>query len=142
MRDEMNLSSVDLIYLDPPFSSNRDYNAVYKDETGRMLPDQVEAFCDTGELNSERIRAIQEMNALRRTQPRLLAYLSYIAQRLLPMRGILRPTGSVYLHCDPTASHYIKVLMDAIFEHANFRNEIIWKRTGSHGGARRWWAGS
>jgi len=147
MRDEINLSSVDLIYLDPPFSSNRDYNAIYKEETGRMLPDQVEAFCDTWELNSEHERAIREMpvlmreagiddeiaefwrmwmNALRRTQPRLLAYLSYMAQRLLPMRGILRSTGSIYLHCDPTASHYIKVLMDAIFEHANFRNQPLW----------------
>ena len=78
------------------------------------------------------------MNALRHTQPRLLAYLSYMVERLLAMKGILKPTGSVYLHCDPTASHYIKAMMDAIFGHTNFRNEIIWKRTGSHGGARRW----
>ena len=127
---------VDLIYLDPPFNSNRNYNAIYKDETGRPLPDQIEAFCDMWELDAERERAIRTMpvlmresgledsvaelwrlwmQALRGTQPRLLAYLSYMAQRLLIMKRILKPTGSIYYHCDPTASHYIKALMDAIF---------------------------
>lgn len=146
MRD-MKLGSVDLVYLDPPFNSNRDYNAIYKDETGRPLPDQIEAFNDLWELSEERQRAIRMMpvlmrdygidddivefwkiwmNALRNTQPRLLAYLSYMTERLLPLRGILKPTGSIYLHCDPTASHYIKVMMDGIFGHANFRNEIYW----------------
>ena len=150
---------VDLIYLDPPFNSNRQYNAIYKDETGRPLPDQIDAFCDMWELDSERESAIRTMpvlmresgiddltvefwrlwmNALRGTQPRLLAYLSYMAQRLLIMYRILKPTGSVYLHCDPTASHYIKALMDAVFGHRNFRNEIVWQRTSAHGGAKRW----
>ena len=150
---------VDLIYLDPPFNSNRQYNAIYKDETGRPLPDQIDAFCDMWELDAERERAIRTMpvlmrengiddsvvefwrlwmRALRDTQPRLLAYLSYMAERLLIMRRVLKPTGSLYLHCDPTASHYIKTLMDAIFGHANFRNEIIWQRTSAHSGARRW----
>lgn len=159
MRDHMKLASVDLIYLDPPFSSQREYNAIYKDETGRPLPDQIEAFRDLWELDEERERALRMMpvlmreagivdevaefwrlwmNALRGTQPRLLAYLSYMVERLLLMKGLLRPTGSVYLHCDPTASHYIKVMMDAIFGHENFRNEVVWKRTHSHGGARRW----
>lgn len=144
---EMPLGSVDLIYLDPPFSSNRDYNAIYKDETGRPLPDQIEAFCDTWTLDEETERAVRQMpillrdaglddevaefwrlwmNALRKTNPRLLAYLAYMVQRLLPMRGILKPTGSVYLHCDQTASHYIKIMMDSIFGHENFRNEIVW----------------
>ncbi len=156
---EWPLASVDLIYLDPPFNSNRQYNAIYKDETGRQLPDQVEAFCDMWELDPERERAIRTMpvlmrengiddatvefwklwmRALRDTQPRLLAYLSYMAERLLIMRRILKPTGSLYLHCDPTASHYIKALLDAIFGHGNFRNEVIWQRTSAHGGARRW----
>ncbi len=156
--DEMPLGSVDLIYLDPPFNSNRDYNAIYKDETGRPLPDQVDAFCDTWALDEERERAIRQMpvllreagidddvaqfwqlwmNALRKTNPRLLAYLSYMTQRLLPMRGILKPTGSIYLHCDPSASHYIKVMMDAIFGHANFRSEIVWQRTSAHSDAKR-----
>ena len=159
MQEEMASEAVDLIYLDPPFNSNRQYNAIYKDETGRLLPDQVEAFCDMWELDSERERAIRDMpvlmrkngvddataefwrlwmTALRNTQPRLLAYLSYMAERLLTMRRILKPTGSIYLHCDPTASHYIKALMDAIFGHGNFRSEIVWQRTSAHSGARCW----
>ena len=150
---------VDLIYLDPPFNSNRTYNSIYKDETGRPLPDQIEAFCDMWELDPERERAIRTMpvlmrengiddsiaefwrlwmRALRDTQPRLLAYLSYMAERLLIMHRILKPTGSLYFHCDPTVSHYVKPLLDAIFGHGNFRNEIIWRRTFSHGGAKRW----
>ena len=149
---EMRQGSVDLIYLDPPFNSARDYNAIYKDETGRPLPTSIDAFCDTWTLDSETEDALRTMpnlmkangidhevvrfwslwmNALRKTNPALLAYLSYMTQRLLPMRGILKPTGSIYLHCDPTASHYIKIMMDAIFGHKNFQNEIIWSyRTG------------
>ena len=148
------LEYVDLIYLDPPFNSNRQYNAIYKDETGRPLPDQIEAFCDMWELDDERERAIRTMpvlmreagiddaaadlwrlwmRALRQTQPLLLAYLSYMAQRILIMRRILKSTGSIYLHCDPTASHYIKILMDAIFGHRNFRREIIWNLRGAAG---------
>ena len=149
--EELGLGSVDLIYLDPPFNSNRAYNTIYKDETGRPLPDQIEAFCDAWTLDDERERAINHMpilireagiddevaefwrlwvKALRQANPKLLAYLSYMVQRLLPMKGILKPTGSIYLHCDPTASHYIKVMMDAIFGHKNFRNEIVWCYTG------------
>jgi len=156
---EMPPGSVDLIYLDPPFNSNRDYNAIYKDETGRPLPDQIEAFCDTWTLDEERERAIRTMpilmreagiddevaefwrlwmNALRKTNPRLLAYLSYMVQRLLPMRSILKPTGSIYLHCDPTASHYIKVMLDGIFGHENFQNEFIWYYSGGGASKKRW----
>ena len=145
--EEMGLGSVDLIYLDPPFNSNRAYNAIYKDETGRPLPDQIEAFCDAWTLDAERERAITHMpilireagidddiaefwrywvRALRNANPRMLAYLSYMVQRLLPMKGVLKPTGTIYLHCDPTASHYIKVMMDAIFGHDSCQNEIIW----------------
>ncbi|MYI83195.1 MAG: hypothetical protein F4056_07880 [Chloroflexi bacterium] len=140
-------ASVDLIYLDPPFNSQRGYNAIYTTETGQPLPDQIEAFCDMWELDAEREQAIRHMpvlmreagvdddvaefwriwmNALRNTQPRLLAYLSYMVQRLLPMRRLLKPTGSLYYHCDDTAAHYIKVMLDGIFGHQNFRNEIIW----------------
>ena len=150
MQREMKANSVDLIYLDPPFNSNRSYNAIYKDETGRPLPDQIDAFCDLWTLNEETERTIRAvpkimmieginssvikfwqnwMNALRYTNPKLLAYLSYMTERLLQMKILLRPTGSIYLHCDPTASHYIKVVMDGIFGHENFRNEIVWKRT-------------
>ncbi len=150
--------SVDLIYLDPPFNSKKQYNAIYKDETGRPLPDQVEAFCDLFTLDAETERAITHMpvlmreegidddvvefwriwmNVLRRTNPRLLAYLAYMVQRLLVMKRLLKPTGSIYLHCDPTASHYIKVMLDGVFGHDNFRNEIVWKRTSSLSDAKR-----
>ena len=144
---EMPVKGVDLIYLDPPFNSDKQYNSIYKDETGRPLPEQIEAFCDQWTLDEERERAIRNMpilmreagiedeiadfwrlwvNALRATQPRLLAYLSYMVQRLLVMRTLLSDTGSIYLHCDPTVSHYIKIMMDGIFGHKNFRNEIAW----------------
>ena len=149
MQNEMRSNLVDLIYLDPPFNSNRAYNAIYKDETGRPLPDQIDAFCDLWTLDDERERAIRRMpefmvengiddgiiqfwkvwmNALRNTNPKLLAYLSYMVERLVQMKIILKPTGSIYLHCDPTYSHYIKVIMDGIFGQENFRNEIIWQR--------------
>ena len=151
---------VDLIYLDPPFNSNRQYNSIYKDETGRPLPDQIEAFCDMWELDPERERAIRNMpvlmrengiddataefwrlwmTALRNTQPRLLAYLSYMAERLLIMRRILKPTGSIYFHCDSTASHYVKALLDAVFGHSNFRSDITWRRNNPTGrGSKRY----
>jgi len=150
---------VDLIYLDPPFNSKQNYNLIYKNMTGLPVPDQAEAFCDTWEMDAEKEELAKTMpvlmreygvesyyvdfwriwiNALRHTQPHLLAYLIYMVQRLLHMKSILRPTGSIYLHCDPTASHYIKVMMDGIFGHKHFQNEIVWKRTGSHGGSKRW----
>ena len=157
---EMPLASVDLIYLDPPFNSNRQYNAIYQDETGRPLPDQIEAFCDMWELDEERLRAIRTMpvlmresgmddsvaelwrlwmQALRGTQPRLLAYLSYMAERLLLMNRILKPTGSLYYHCDPTTSHYVKPLLDAIFGHQGFRSDITWRRINPTGrGSKRY----
>jgi DNA modification methylase len=155
----MPLQCVDLIYLDPPFNSQQNYNLIYRNMTGKPVPEQAEAFCDTWELDAQKEALARTMpvlmrehgvddyyvkfwqlwmNALRQTQPHLLAYLIYMVHRLLYMKTILRPTGSIYLHCDPTASHYIKVMMDGIFGHQNFRNEIIWKRTGSHGGSKRW----
>ena len=151
MQKEMKSNSVDLIYLDPPFNSNRAYNAIYKDETGRPLPAQIEAFCDLWMLDEERRRAIKDLpnimlkhgvddsvvtfwkvwvNALRNTNPKMLAYLSYMVERLVQMKIILKPTGSIYFHCDAYASHYIKVVMDGIFGHKNFRNEIVWRKYG------------
>lgn len=158
LRESIANESVDLIYLDPPFNSNRAYNAIYRDSTGLELPDQVEAFCDIWELTPERESVIRNMpvlmaqagiedsagklwqlwmSALRNTQPKLLAYLLYMTERLIVMKGILKSTGSIYLHCDPTASHYIKSLMDAIFGHKNFRNEIIWHYRRWTGKAKR-----
>ena len=151
--------SVDLIYLDPPFNSKKNYNLIYKNLTGKPVPDQADAFCDTWEMDSQKEEVARAMpmlmrehgvedyyvefwrlwiNALRHTQPHLLAYLIYMVQRLLNMKSILRPTGSIYLHCDPSASHYIKVMMDGIFGHNNFRNEVIWQRTKAHGRAKKW----
>lgn len=155
----MGKHSVDLIYLDPPFNSKQNYNLLYKTMTGKPVPEQVEAFCDTWEMDAQKEAIARSMpvlmrehgvddyyvdfwrlwmQALRHTQPHLLAYLIFMVQRLLHMKSILRPTGSIYLHCDPTASHYIKVMMDGIFGHENFRNEIIWKRTSAHSGAKRY----
>jgi len=155
----MSSASVDLIYLDPPFNSQRTYNLIYKQMTGLPVPEQEEAFCDAWILDPEKEEMAREMpvmlrhygldeglvafweawiRALRTTQPQLLAYLVYMSYRLFEMKRILRPTGSIYLHCDPTASHYIKVVMDGIFGHDNFRSEISWKRTSSHSSAKRY----
>lgn len=127
--------------------------------TGKPVPDQAEAFCDTWEMDPQKEEIARAMpilmrehgvadyyvefwrlwiNALRHTQPHLLAYLVYMVQRLLYMKSLLRPTGSIYLHCDPTASHYIKIMMDGIFGHDNFQNEIVWKRTSAHSSAKRY----
>ncbi len=151
--------SVDLIYLDPPFKSEQTYNLIYTTLTGQPVPEQAEAFCDTWDMDAEKERLARTMpmlmrehgveeyyvefwrlwiKALRETQPHLLAYLIYMVERLLHMKSILRPTGSIYLHCDPTASHYIKVMMDGIFGHQHFENEIIWKRTSAHSSANRY----
>jgi adenine specific DNA methylase Mod len=150
-------ASVDLIYLDPPFNSQRNYNLIYKQMTGLPVPEQEEAFRDAWELDPEKEEMARRMpivlreygvdeslvqfwqawiTAFRNTQPRLLAYLIYMTYRLFEMRRILRPTGSIYLHCDPTASHYIKVILDGVFGHQSFRNEIVWKRTSAHSGAK------
>ena len=147
MRERMADKSVDLAYLDPPFNSKRDYNAIYKDETGRPLPDQVEAFNDTWTLDSERMRTIRGMQALLRrheingpnadllagmltslvhAQSDMAAYLAYMSERLIEIRRVLKRTGCIYLHCDPTASHYLKLVMDVIFGRRNFINEVIW----------------
>lgn len=147
---QMPAASVDLIYLDPPFKSDRNYNLLYRNLTGRPVSEQADAFCDTWELDAKKEQIARTMpvlmrekgvpdqyvefwrlwmDALRHTQPKLMAYLVYMVQRLLHMRPLLRPSGSIYLHCDPEASHYIKIMMDAIFGHDNFRNEIVWKRS-------------
>lgn len=156
---EMASASVDLVYLDPPFNSQRNYNLIYKKLTGQPVPEQEEAFCDAWDLDPEKEEMARKMpvvlreygasddlimfweawiRALRHTQPRLLAYLVYMSYRLFELRRILKSTGSIYLHCDPQASHYIKIIMDGVFGHTQFRNEIIWRRTGAHGRAKRW----
>ncbi len=154
MKGAMAPSSVDLIYLDPPFNSQRSYNLIYSQVTGQPVPEQEEAFCDAWEMDPEKVEMMGRMQlvykeydvdeelaqfweawirALRNTQPRLLAYLLYMTVRLFEMRRILSSHGTIYLHCDPHASHYMKVIMDGVFGHENFRNEIIWKRTNAKG---------
>lgn len=144
---DLDSNSIDLIYLDPPFNSKKTYNLMYKNMIGEPVDEQVEAFCDSWTMDAEKQDLMENMQvtmrhydidadfiqfwdlwikALRKAQPKLLAYLLYMTARLLEMRRILKPTGSIYYHCDPTASHYIKIIMDGIFGHDNFRNEIVW----------------
>lgn len=143
--------SVDLVYLDPPFKSQQDYNVLFEDRSGDLSEAQIHAFEDTWTWDLTSARAYAEvvesggevsrvMQAFRTFlgETDLLAYLSMMAPRLVELHRVLRPTGSLYLHCDPTASHYLKMLLDAVFGPQNFRNEIVWKRTGAHGSAKRY----
>jgi DNA modification methylase len=143
--------SVDLIYLDPPFKSNQDYNVLFSERSGKRSAAQAHAFEDTWEWGIEAERTFDEvvrgggrvsdvMQAFRRFLGTndMLAYLAMMAPRLVELHRVLKPTGSLYLHCDPTASHSLKLLLDAIFGPANFLNEIIWKRTSAHSSAKRY----
>ena len=134
--------TVDLIYLDPPFNSNQDYNVLFAEKSGIRSAAQIRAFEDTWRwdqgaalIYQQTVEAggkvAQVMQAFRRFlgENDMLAYLSMMAPRLVELRQVLKSTGSIYLHCDPTASHYLKMLMDAVFGPQNFRNEIIWERT-------------
>ena len=134
--------SVDLIYLDPPFNSNTSYNVLFKEPGtgGEQSAAQITAFDDTWHWTSESEQAFQEivktapatvvnlMLSLRRAvrENDILAYLTMMCIRLLELKRVLKETGSIYLHCDPTASHYLKIVLDAVFGKENFRNEIIW----------------
>lgn len=144
--------SVDLIYLDPPFNSNASYNILFKSPSGKAADSQIKAFEDSWHYGTEAAQAFHEVmasgntdvaNLLRAMQAFLgendmMAYLAMMAVRLIELHRVLKPTGSLYLHCDPTASHYLKLLLDGVFGAENFRSEIIWKRTSAHNGARRW----
>lgn len=138
--------SVDLIYLDPPFNSNATYNILFRGPTGDRSQAQIEAFDDTwhwgpasAEAYDDVMRSGLPVAELLKTLRAFLhendmtAYLSMMAVRLIALHRVLKPTGSLYLHCDPVASHYLKLLLDSIFQPVNFRNEIIWKRTFAHG---------
>lgn len=137
---------IDLVYLDPPFNSNQDYNVLFAARDGTRAAAQIKAFEDTwrwDDVASEAYREIVERGPTKVSQVMqafrtflgdndMLAYLSMMAPRLLELRRVLKPTGSLYLHCDPTASHYLKLLMDSIFGPEKFRSEIVWKRSGAH----------
>lgn len=131
--------TVDLIYLDPPFKSNKDYNVLFAEQNGSRSAAQVKAFEDTWEWNTIAAAAYQEiveaggrvsqaMQAFHTFlgESDMMAYLAMMAPRLVELRRVLKLTGSIYLHCDPTASHYLKILMDAVFGPICFKNEIIW----------------
>jgi adenine specific DNA methylase Mod len=150
LRNSIKDESVDLIYLDPPFNSSATYNVLFKSPEGHAAHAQIEAFEDTWHWGEQAEREFAEilhqpktdvaemMQALRRFlgENDMMAYLTMMANRLLELHRVLRSTGSLYLHCDPTASHYLKVVLDGVFGGANFRNEIVWKRTTSHNDAR------
>ncbi len=143
--------TVDLVYLDPPFNSNATYNVLFAEQNGTQAAAQIKAFEDTWRWDLEAAREYEEtveagggvadaLMAFRTLlgESNMLAYLSMMAPRLVELRRVLKPTGSIYLHCDPTASHYLKLLMDAVFGPENFRADITWQRTNTHSDAKRW----
>ena len=139
MRRHIPDEAVDLIYLDPPFQSGRDYNILFQEQDGTKPAAQIKAFEDTWEWDTSAVYAYDEVvskgGEVARTleafrtmvgDTPMLAYISMMAPRLIEMRRVLKPTGSIYLHCDVTASAHLRLLMDAIFGAKNFRNEIVW----------------
>ena len=153
LRDRIAPGSVDLVYLDPPFNSKRDYNLLFRSPTGQESDAQITAFADTWHWGAQAEGEYREllrqtengdvsrlMGALRAFlgESDLLAYLTMMTNRLLALRRVLKPTGSLYLHCDPTASHYLKLALDAVMGKEFFRGEIIWKRTNVHSDAGTW----
>lgn len=152
LRNRIDHGSVDLVYLDPPFNSNRSYNVLFGrhqapgdaqaqigafDDTWTWMPETDRLYFDiiSGGAPPRVADALRAMHGLL-GEGDLLAYLVMMAARLVELRRVLKDAGSIYLHCDPTASHYLKVLMDAVFEPANFRNEIIWRRTPFAGSSK------
>lgn len=144
LRESIADESVDLIYLDPPFNSNASYNVLFKAPSGEQSQAQIEAFDDTWHWNESAERAFDEvlcgghsdaaimLKAMRSAlgENDMMAYLAMMAVRLIELHRVLKPTGSLYLHCDPTASHYLKTLLDAVFGPDNFCNELSWRRSG------------
>ncbi|HQO20622.1 MAG TPA: DNA methyltransferase [Acidobacteriota bacterium] len=152
LREEIRDEAIDLIYLDPPFNSKRDYNVFLKTPKGHESDAQITAFEDTWHWGEQAEREFSELlkqqntdvaemiQSLRRflKESDMMAYLVIMANRLLELHRVLKPTGSLYLHCDPTASAYLRIVLDTIFGAENFRNEIIWKRQSAHNDPKRW----
>src|SRR6266404_6383962 len=150
-RREFPDASVDLVYLDPPFNSNADYNVLFREPSGQVSQAQFHAFTDTWSWadaadtyhqfidNCPNVAVVDMMEAFQsflKHSP-MMAYLAMMAPRLVELHRVLKPTGSLYLHCDPTASHYLKMLLDGIFGAENFRNDVIWKRKAGRGEAKQ-----
>ena len=142
LKQHVHDESVDLVYLDPPFKSNQDYNVLFAEKSGKQAAAQIKVFGDTwhwDEASSASYREVvegsgpvaQAMRAFRTAigDNDMLAYLSMMAPRLLELRRVMKTTASIYLHCDQTSSHYLKLLMDAVFGPKNFRNELVWHYT-------------
>lgn len=152
MREYIADESVDLIYLDPPFNSNATYNVLFEEKNGTQSAAQIEAFDDTWHWDMKAEATYHDIvtngprkladliQALRSFlgQNDMMGYLVMMAARLDEMHRVLKPTGSLYLHCDPTASHYLKVVLDTILGFENFRNEIVWQRTNVHSDSKTW----
>ena len=146
LREHIAPESVDLVYLDPPFNSNANYNILFKSPEGADSDAQIEAFEDTWHWNDKAEEAFDDVmrsgnsdafELLRAMRAFLgdndmMAYLAMMAVRLIELHRVLKPTGSLYLHCDPTASHYLKLLLDGVFGPKQFVNEIVWKRSHAH----------
>jgi DNA modification methylase len=151
LRERVEDESVDLIYLDPPFNSNASYNVLFRAPEGHQSQAQIEAFDDTWHWNEPAERAFDEvmqsgnsdaaemLRAMRSflKENDMMAYLTMMAVRLLELHRVLKPAGSLYLHCDPTASHYLKALLDAVFGKTQFRTEISWRRQSAHSDAKQ-----
>jgi len=145
-------ASVDLVYLDPPFNSNADYNVLFREASGEASQAQFHAFTDTwnwadaAQTYAEFVddcphtAVVEMMDALHDflRNSTMMAYLAMMAPRLVELHRVLKPTGSLYLHCDPTASRYLGTLLDGIFGAKNFQNEIVWKRTSARSDSHRW----
>jgi len=152
LREHIQSESVDLIYLDPPFNSNRSYNVLFKDESGVSSDAQISAFDDSWHWGDTAQQTYEELltkapnnvasmiNSLHQFigANQMMAYLVMMTVRLVELHRVLRPSGSLYLHCDPTASHYLKILLDMIFGVENFLNEVCWERFNFHADAKRW----
>jgi adenine specific DNA methylase Mod len=152
LREQIKDETIDLVYLDPPFNSQATYNVLFRSPTGTQSQAQIEAFEDTWHWNEHAEKAFDEvmksgngevaemLRALRSflKENDMMAYLTMMAIRLLELHRVLKPTGSLYLHCDPTASHYLKVLLDSVFGADRFISEIVWRRTNARGTTGKW----
>jgi DNA modification methylase len=150
LRDEIPDEHVDLIYLDPPFNSNANYNVLFAEKSGEKSAAQIAVFTDTWQWSADSEAAFHDvvlkggrlselLSALRSFLGTndMMAYITMMAVRLKELHRVLKSTGSIYLHCDPTASHYLKLVMDAIFGISNYQHEITWKRSSAHSDAKQ-----